>query len=307
MRATPFPSLLPTLILAGWVAVCHASASPLVSTQWLEDRLDDPTVSIVNVDDIDVPTYAAGHIPGAVGIVLQTDLMTNVRRNFISASQVEELGSRLGLRPKGTVVFYDSGDIPVGGLAAIYGYWVFKYRGAARIRVLDGGLAKWKAEGRPVTTAVPRPRRTRYTVAGTDPSVRVFSRQILARLPDRRIKLIDVRTRDEYVGRAGAPPGKPDVVTVFGHIPSARHILWSRALTPAGTFKSKGRLRRLYGRYLRPWGPPIASYCLRGERGVVTWFVLHELLGQSRARLYDGSWTEWGNRVDVPVKRGETP
>jgi thiosulfate/3-mercaptopyruvate sulfurtransferase len=299
--------LLPVLALAGFLAVGAASAAPLVSTQWLAEHLDDPSVSIVNVDDVEVPTYDAGHIPGAVGIVLQTDLMTKLRRNFVSAPAIEELGSKLGLRPGGTVVFYDAGDIPVGGLSSIYGYWVFKYRGASRIAVLDGGLAKWTAEGRPVTTDVPKPARTRYTVAGTDPSVRVFSQQILARLPERRIALIDVRTHDEYAGLAGAPPGKPDVVTVFGHIPTARNILWSRALSPNGAFKSERRLRRLYRPYLRPWGPPIASYCLRGERGVVTWFVLHEILGQKRARLYDGSWTEWGNRVDVPIARRDAP
>jgi thiosulfate/3-mercaptopyruvate sulfurtransferase len=295
--------LLPVLALAGFLALGAASAASLVSTQWLAEHLDDPSVSIVNVDDVEVPTYAAGHIPGAVDVVLQTDLMTKLRRNFVSARGIEELGGKLGLRSGGTVVFYDAGDIPVGGLSAIYGYWVFKYRGASRIAVLDGGLAKWVAEGRPVTTDVPHPPRTRYTVAGTDASVRVFSQQILARLRERRISLIDVRTHDEYAGLAGAPPGKPDVVTVFGHIPTARNILWSRALQPNGAFKSAGRLRRLYRPYLRPWGPPIASYCLRGERGVVTWFVLHEILGQKRARLYDGSWTEWGNRVDVPIAR----
>jgi thiosulfate/3-mercaptopyruvate sulfurtransferase len=295
------------LVLAVLTTMHTSPGAPLVSTQWLYEHLDDPSVSIVNVDDVEAPTYASGHIPGAVGIVLQTDLMTKLRRNFVSAPAIEELGRRLGLDPKGTVVFYDAGDIPVGGLSSIYGYWVFKYRGASRIAVLDGGLAKWVAEGRPVTTDVPRPSHTRYTVAGTDSSVRIFSQQILARLRERRIDLIDVRTHEEYAGLAGAPPGKPDVVTVFGHIPTARNILWSRALSPNGVFKSERRLRRLYRAYLRPWRPTIASYCLRGERGVVTWFVLHELLGQSRARLYDGSWTEWGNRVDVPIARGGTP
>jgi thiosulfate/3-mercaptopyruvate sulfurtransferase len=287
-----------------WLGVCSwAEGGPLVSTQWLDDHLDDPSVRVVSVEDVDVPAYATGHIPGAVQVVLQTDLMTPVRRNFLGVDALEALASRLGLRAGQTLVFYDAGDVPEGGLPSIYGYWVFRYRGAANIAVLDGGLAKWKAEGRAVTTDVPHPKRGDYRLAGTVPSVRMFANDILRRLPRRNVKLIDVRTRDEYLGRAAAPPGKPDVVLALGHIPTARHVYWAKSLTAAGTFKSRHRLLRLYRKWLRPSGPPIASYCLRGERGVVTWFVLHEMLGQERARLYDGSWSEWGNLVKAPVER----
>ncbi len=290
--------------ITGTPLAAAAEIGPVVSTQWVADHLDDPTVRLVEIDDAAAPVYASGHLPGAIGLVLQNDLMDPQRRDWVSPSVLEKRAGRLGLSTEQTIVFYDAGGVGVSGLSSIYGYWVFKYRGAGNLTVLNGGLAKWKAESRAVTTEVPHYFGAEYDVAGTDVSLRTFRDAILRSLPGHTLQLLDVRTHKEFIGQANAPPGKDQNITMeSGHIPGAKNILWSVALNASGTFKTKPALRQIYQAYLKPGGAPIVTYCLRGERGVVTWFILHEMLGQKRVSLYDGSWTEWGNLVNVPIAR----
>lgn len=278
----------------------YAHPEALVSTEWLAKHLDDPKVRILESDE-DVLLYDLGHIPGALKIDWHTDLNDQVQRDYISAEQFQALARRLGIDESTQVVFY--GD--KNNWWATYALWVFQLFGFTNARVLDGGRAKWEAEGRPMTEEVPKVRPSSYTASKRDDGrIRAFMPDVQAHLK-RQGKLVDVRSPDEYTGKKLHMPDYPQEGAMRGgHIPGAKSVPWARAANADGTFRSAAELRAIYEEEagLRK-DDDVVAYCRIGERSSHTWFVLTYLLGYDKVRNYDGSWTEWGNAVRAPIER----
>jgi thiosulfate/3-mercaptopyruvate sulfurtransferase len=274
----------------------------LVSTQWLADHLGSEGLVVVESDE-DVLLYETGHIPGAVKVDWHLDLNDPVTRDYIDGEGFARLMSAKGIKRDDTVVIY--GD--KSSWWAAYALWVFSLFGHPDVRLLDGGRAKWIAEGREMTTEVPQPTPTEYPVGQReDAGIRAFKNDVLAHLGK---PLIDVRSPQEYTGERTHMPDSPEEGALRGgHIPGAESVPWGRAAAEDGTFKARPELEAIYEQEkgLRPTDDVIA-YCRIGERSSHTWFVLTHLLGFENVRNYDGSWTEWGNAVRVPIVKGEEP
>jgi len=272
----------------------------LVSTQWVADHLDDPQIRIIESNE-DPLLYASGHIPGAVEVDWAQDLNNPLRRDYLDQREFEQLMSRLGVTPETTLIFY--GD--KNNWWATYAFWVFQLFGHEHARVMDGGRGKWQAEGRPMTREVPQYPPTTYKARPRDDRhIRAFRDQVYQHV-QANLPLVDVRSPEEYSGQRLHMPDYPNEGALRGgHIPGAVNVPWSRAVNPDGTFKPADELRRIYEeeQQLSP-DNEIITYCRIGERSSHTWFVLKYLLGYPRVRNYDGSWTEWGNLVNVPIER----
>jgi thiosulfate/3-mercaptopyruvate sulfurtransferase len=278
----------------------YAHPEALVSTEWLAAHLDDPNVRILESDE-DVLLYDSGHIPGALKVDWHLDLNDAVLRDYVSREQFETLVRTLGIDDTMTVVFY--GD--KNNWWATYALWVFKLFGFQDARILDGGRAKWDAEGREMTTDIRRVSPTRYVAKErNDASIRAFMDDVRKHV-EAKGKLIDVRSPDEFTGKKLHMPEYPQEGALRGgHIPGAKSIPWARAANPDGTFKSADELRAIYeGEAGVTKADNIVAYCRIGERSSHTWFVLTYLLGCDNVRNYDGSWTEWGNAVRAPIER----
>ncbi|NNM84774.1 MAG: sulfurtransferase [Phycisphaerales bacterium] len=279
----------------------YAHPEVLVDTRWVRDHLNDPKVRLVEVD-VDTKSYDAGHIPGAVGFNWQTQLQDQVRRDIISQQDLETLLSAAGIKPADTIVLYGDNS----NWFACYAFWILKYYGHADVRLLNGGRLKWLNESdKPMTTEKPSPVPSNYKINGTHPELRAKLPDVLKIVEDHGQNLIDVRSTDEYTGKIIAPPGMSETAQRPGHVPTARSIPWSLAAnTTDGTFKSSDELRAVY---FEKGGvdaaKPTVAYCRIGERSSHTWFVLTYLLGQNNVRNYDGSWTEYGSVVGVPIER----
>ncbi len=281
----------------------YAKPDVIVTTAWVAEHLDDPKVRVIESDE-DYLLYDTGHLPGAVKIDWFTTLQDPQRRDFLSQQAFEKLCSDLGIANDTTVVLY--GD--KNNWFATYAFWLFEYYGHRNMKIMDGGRAKWVKEGRPLTREVPQYKATQYKAKEADLSVRVFRDQVLEQSQAHR-PLIDVRSPKEYTGELIAMPNYPqEGAQRGGHIPGAVNIPWSTAVKEEdGTFKPAGELRQIYaGRGIQP-DQPVIAYCRIGERSSHTWFVLKYLLGYPNVRNYDGSWTEWGNLVGVPIHKGEQP
>lgn len=271
----------------------------LVTTQWLAEYLADPAVVVAEVDE-NPDLYEDGHIPGAVKLHWRDDLQNQLVRDVVSKEQFERLMRERGISNDTTVVLY--GD--KNNWFAAYAYWYLKLFGHADVRLLDGGRQKWIDEGRELTIVLPSPGVGAYTVGPTDESIRVRRDEVLARLRDPTVVLVDVRSPQEFAGELIAPPGyEQEGATRAGHIPGARSIPWATAVRDDGTFRDLEELRELYAAEGVTPDKEVRAYCRIGERSAHTWFVLRELLGYQSVRNYDGSWTEWGNLVDVPIER----
>ncbi len=271
----------------------------LVDTQWLEEHLDDPSIRIVEVDE-NPALYAEAHIPGAIGFDWKTDLQDQVRRDFLSAEDFGALFGSKGISDEHTVVLYGDRN----NWFAAYTYWYLKYYGHEDVKLLNGPREKWLSEDRPTSTEVPSYEAATFTTQAGDDSLRAKRDEILPALEAGK-KLVDVRSPQEFSGELIAMAGyEQEGAQRGGHIPGAASIPWAQAVTEDGTFKSKEDLEALYGDKGVLSGDPIIAYCRIGERSAHTWFVLHELLGRDDVKNYDGSWTEWGNLVDVPVEKG---
>ena len=284
----------------------YAHPERLVSTEWLQEHLGAPGLVVVESDE-DVLLYETGHIPGSVKIDWHTDLNDPVERDFVQGEAFARLAGSKGISRDSTVVIY--GD--KNNWWAAYALWIFTLFGHEDVRLLDGGRDKWIAEGRAITTDVPAPALTGYPVIERDDStVRAFKDDVLAHLGK---PLIDVRSPEEYSGERTEIPGYPTEGALrAGHIPSAASVPWARAAAPDATFKSRADLDAIYkGEAGLAEGDDVIAYCRIGERSSHTWFVLTHLLGFENVRNYDGSWTEWGSAVRVPVvqgaERGEVP
>jgi thiosulfate/3-mercaptopyruvate sulfurtransferase len=273
----------------------------LVSTDWVADHLNDASVRLIESNE-DTLLYASGHIPGAVHVDWTADLNDQIRRDYVTKEGFEKLASRIGITPDTTVVFY--GD--KNNWWACYAFWVFQLFRHRKARVMDGGRLKWEKEQRPLTRDAPKPPRTQYAAPERDEvGIRAFREQVLQHVNASR-PLVDVRSPEEYSGERLHMPNYPNEGALRGgHIPRARNIPWARAANPEdGTFKTAADLNKIY---LEEQGlkkdDDIIAYCRIGERSSHTWFVLKYLLGFQKVRNYDGSWTEWGNLVNVPIER----
>jgi thiosulfate/3-mercaptopyruvate sulfurtransferase len=278
----------------------YARPEALVSTEWLAQHLTDPGVRILESDE-DVLLYGMGHIPGAQKIDWHTDLNDEVQRDYVSREQFEALVRRLGIDDATTVVFY--GD--KNNWWATYALWVFQLFGFGNAKILDGGRAKWEAEGRKMTTDVPSVTPTSYTAPERDDAhIRAFMPEVRDHLGTAG-KLIDVRSPDEFTGKKLHMPDYPQEGAMRGgHIPGAKSVPWARAANTDGTFKSAEELRAIYeGEAGLKREDDVIAYCRIGERSSHTWFVLSYLLGYDKVRNYDGSWTEWGNAVRAPIEK----
>lgn len=274
----------------------------LVSGDWLEAHLGTPGLVVVESDE-DVLLYETGHIPGAVKVDWHTELNDPVQRDYIDGAAFARLLGAKGITRESTVVFY--GD--KSNWWAAYALWVFELFGHPDVRLLDGGRARWEADGRPYTTEVASPEPAAYPVVERrDDDIRAFRDDVLGHLGQ---PLIDVRSPEEYTGERTTAPSYPDEGALrAGHIPTAVSIPWGRAAADDGTFKSRAELDAIYRDEAGLTdGADVVAYCRIGERSSHTWFVLKYLLGFDSVRNYDGSWTEWGSAVRVPIAQGAEP
>jgi thiosulfate/3-mercaptopyruvate sulfurtransferase len=271
----------------------------LVTTDWLADHLNDQSVVVAEVDE-DPDVYDEGHIPGSINLHWRDDLQDPVERDLVEREAFERLIGGLGISNDTTLVLY--GD--KNNWFAAFAYWYLKIYGHEDVRILDGGRQKWIDEGRELTSEVPSPATTQYTAKDRDESIRAFRDAVRRDIGAQSKALVDVRSPQEYSGELISPPGyEQEGAQRAGHIPTAESIPWAQAVRDDGTFKPADELRQLYeGKGVTP-EKEVTAYCRIGERSAHTWFVLRELLGYETVKNYDGSWTEWGNLVDVPIER----
>jgi thiosulfate/3-mercaptopyruvate sulfurtransferase len=269
----------------------------LVSADWAEQNLSTPGVVFIEVDE-DTSAYDGGHIAGAVKLDWKSDLQDQVRRDFISKEQFEKLLGERGISNDDTVVLYGGNN----NWFAAYAYWYFKLYGHQNVKLLDGGRKKWELDGRELSKETVDRAPTTYTAADQDTSIRAFRDETIDAIGVKN--LVDVRSPDEFAGRLLAPAHLPqEQAQRAGHIPTAINIPWSKAANEDGTFKSDDELRALYGAAGLDDGKDTIAYCRIGERSSHTWFALHELLGHQNVKNYDGSWTEYGSLVGVPIEK----
>jgi thiosulfate/3-mercaptopyruvate sulfurtransferase len=269
----------------------------LVTAQWVEENLDNPQVVLIEVDE-DTAAYDRSHIRGAIKLDWTTDLQDQVRRDFVNKEQFEALLSEKGVSNDSTVVLYGGNN----NWFAAYAYWYFKLYGHQDVKLLDGGRKKWELDARELTDEPVKLEATTYHAQEQNLAIRAFRDEVVAAIGTQN--LVDVRSPDEYAGRLLAPAHLPqEQAQRAGHIPTAASVPWSKAANDDGTFKSDDELREIYTEAGVDWDKDTIAYCRIGERSSHTWFVLKELLGQENVKNYDGSWTEWGNLVDVPIER----
>ena len=272
----------------------------LVDADWVEEHLADPGIVLVEVDE-DTSAYDTGHIPGAVKIDWKKDLQDPVRRDFVDKAGFEALLSERGISNDDTVILYGGNN----NWFAAYAYWYFRLYGHQNVKLLDGGRKKWELDSRELVKEVPDRAATSYVATGQDSSIRAFRDEVVAAIGQRN--LVDVRSPDEFAGRLLAPAHLPqESAQRGGHIPTAKNVPWSKAANEDGTFKSDDQLRALYGDEAGvDFSKDTIAYCRIGEPSAHTWFVLHELLDQANVKNYDGSWTEYGSLVGVPIEVGD--
>jgi thiosulfate/3-mercaptopyruvate sulfurtransferase len=270
----------------------------LVTAEWAEQNLETPGVVFVEVDE-DTAAYDTGHIPGAIKLDWKQELQDPVRRDFIDQAGFEKLLSAKGVANNDQVILYGGNN----NWFAAYAYWYFKLYGHGKVQLLDGGRKKWELDGRPLETGSVNREETSYTAKEQDTTIRAFRDEVVAAINAKN--LVDVRSPDEFSGKLLAPAHLPqEQAQRAGHIPSAINVPWSKAANEDGTFRSNDELRELYKDAGIDDSKATIAYCRIGERSSHTWFALHELLGYGDVKNYDGSWTEYGSLVGVPVEIG---
>jgi thiosulfate/3-mercaptopyruvate sulfurtransferase len=278
----------------------YANPKALVETEWLVDHIDDPNVRIIEVDE-DTTLYEKGHIPNALAWNWNTDLHHPTNRDYVDQERLSELLREAGVGPDGTVVLYGGNN----NWFAAYAYWLLRYLGFDRVKLLNGGRKKWELESGETTQAVPTFPPTDIRVTGSVwPEIRALRDEVISRVAGKEGLFVDVRAPEEYRGEKLAPDHLPqEQAQVPGHIPGAANVPWAKAANDDGTFKSAEELGELYDAAGVSPELDVIAYCRIGERSSHTWFALHELLGLERVKNYDGSWTEYGSLVGVPVEK----
>ena len=282
----------------GGTVPAHADANPnaVVSADWLERNLTNPRVKLIEVT-VEEGAYARGHIRNAVEFRWHTDFVDEVNRDIVSRSEFTKLAQQAGINRDSIIVLYGDDS----NWFAAWGAWIFKMYGAKDVRLLDGGRAKWEADGRAMTPIVPTPAKGNFRASAPDQKLRAFLPEVVrVAKKEQRTRLVDIRSADEFSGKIFAPPGFDELAIRAGHIPTAVNVGWKSTLNADGTFKSKAELARVYRSVGIDGRTPIITYCRIGERAAHSWFVLSEILGYN-VKLYDGSWTEYGNSVGVPI------
>ena len=273
----------------------------LVSADWAEKNLETPGIVFVEVDE-DTTAYDGGHIPGAIKLDWKKDLQDPVRRDFVNQEQFSQLLSERGVSNDDTVILYGGNN----NWFAAYAYWYFKLYGHRDVKLLDGGRKKWELDARPYTKDLPQRAKTSYQAPAPDLSIRAFRDEVVQAIGQKN--LVDVRSPDEFAGRLLAPAHLPQEQSQRGgHIPTAINVPWSKAANEDGTFKSDDELAKIYGDAGLNGSKDTIAYCRIGERSSHTWFVLQELLGHQNVKNYDGSWTEYGSLIGVPIALGDEP
>ncbi|HEY0583312.1 MAG TPA: sulfurtransferase [Chloroflexota bacterium] len=273
----------------------YANPQSLVSTQWVAEHLDDPNVRLIEVD-VDTAAYGQGHVQGAVGVNWTTQLGDPIRRDIPSKEAWAKLLSEAGVGPDTRIIFYGDNN----NWFAAFAYWVSKIYGHQNAALMNGGRKKWELEQRPFTTDVPQQQATNYAPRDADQTYRAFLKDVLDRPSG--TALVDVRSPAEFSGEVIAPPGMTETAQRAGHVPGAASIPWAQAANEDGTFKSVEELKTLYGNKGITSDKDVIAYCRIGERSSFSWFVLKELLGFPNVKNYDGSWTEYGSVVGVPIE-----
>jgi len=269
----------------------------LVDADWVEQHLDDPKVVLVEVDE-DTAAYEKNHIRGAVRVDWKQDLQDQIRRDFVNKEQFEKLLSEKGISNDNTIVLYGGNN----NWFAAYAYWYFKLYGHDDVKLLDGGRKKWELDSRELVDDVPKREKTSYQAKEPNNDIRAFRDEVVASIGKKN--LVDVRSPDEFSGKLLAPAHLPQEQSQrAGHVPSAKNIPWSKAANDDGTFRSDDELKELYSGEGVDFGKDTIAYCRIGERSAHTWFVLHEILDQPNVKNYDGSWTEYGSLVGVPIEK----
>jgi len=270
----------------------------LVTADWVAENINNPSIAIIEVDE-DTTLYAQGHIENAITFNWRDDLQDGLRRDIISKEGFEALLSKSGIANETTVILYGGNN----NWFATYAYWYFKLYGHQDVRLLDGGRKRWELDARPFVTATPSRTATRYVAKDQDLTLRAFRDEVVAAIGVKNI--VDVRSPAEFSGELAAPAHLPqEGGQVKGHVPSAKNIPWSKAANEDGTFKSEAELKDIYTSAGVDLAKDTIAYCRIGERSAFSWFVLHELLGVKNVKNYDGSWTEYGSLVGVPVAIG---
>ena len=277
----------------------YAHPESLVSTDWVAEHGSDANVRLIEVD-VDTAAYEQGHVAGAVGWNWQSQLQQSVRRDVITKAEMEQLLGSAGVGNDTTIVLYGDNN----NWFAAWAFWQIRYYGHGDVKLMNGGRAKWEAEGRPMTTDVPSYAAANYTAQEPNESIRAYRDQVLAGVSAGNIALVDVRAPAEFSGELLAPANLPQEGSQRGgHIPGAANVPWAQAANEDGTFKSADELAELYGGKGIDGSRDTVAYCRIGERSSHTWFVLTQLLGYENVRNYDGSWTEWGSIVGAPIEK----
>lgn len=287
-----------SVILASCCGMVTAADLPdaLVSTEWLAEHLTDPDVSVLEVSVIP-EQFKQGHISGAGNLNWHTDLVDPVRRDLVSAERLQQLLQQAGVSNDSTIILYGDNN----NWFAAWGVWVLNYYGIERVKLLDGGRVKWEMEGRPLSRDIAAPAAGNIVITGSNQSIRARLKDVVAAAEQTaQDQLVDIRSPQEYRGEIIAPPGVNELAMRAGHIPGAVNIPWSALVNKNGTFKSAEELRQLYAAVGIDGSRPVITYCRIGERSSHSWFALSKLLGY-QVRNYDGSWTEYGNAVGVPI------
>jgi len=283
--------------------VDYAHPEVLVSTEWVAEHLNDPGIRLIEVD-VDTTAYDSGHIAGAVGWNWQSQLNDRVRRDIPDAKGFAQLMSEAGVTPKTTVVLYGDNN----NWFAAFAFWLLQLYGHKNVKLMNGGRAKWMAEGRALGTARPTVTPVKYPVPKrVNTTLRAKRGDVERAIKGKGTGLVDVRSPAEYNGDVIAPPGMTETAQRPGHIPGARSVPWAQAVAADGTFKPRAELEQLYKQTGVLGKKEVIAYCRIGERSSHTWFALKYLLGHKKVRNYDGSWTEWGNLVGAPITKGATP
>ena len=276
----------------------YAKPEALVETEWLEQHAGDDNIAVIEVDE-DTTAYEKGHIPGASAINWETELHDLPRREFISGERLAKLLEEKGISNDQTIVLYSGNN----NWFAAYAYWLLKYRGVDNVKLLNGGRKKWELESRSLTQDLPASSPKRFSLGAEKPALRIFRDEVTKRV-ESPAAWVDVRSPEEYRGELLAPPHLPqEQAQVPGHIPGAVNIPWSKTVNEDGTFKKAEDLTQLYAQEGITADKEVVAYCRIGERSSHSWFVLSELLGFPHVKNYDGSWTEYGSLVGVPIEK----